>query len=64
MLKYSVHIMHERWLRKGFKVAFMMNKYEMINFCKNYSWKIKIIIFPKNLCEIQVRTLYLIKYGI
>jgi hypothetical protein len=50
---------------KGFKMAFMMNKFAMINSCEI----IHEIFFAKNHCEIQVRTvlvcaLHLIKYGI
>jgi hypothetical protein len=48
-------------------MAFMMNKLSMINSCEIILEKIKIFIFAKNHCEIQVHTvlvctLYLIKY--
>jgi hypothetical protein len=57
---------HYTWkvAEKGFKIAFMVNRYAMIDSCN-------IILencFSKNHCEIQVRTsivcaLYSIKYG-
>ncbi len=52
---------------KGLKMAFMINKDDMINSCRIILEKKNI--FSKNHCEIQVRTLivralYLIKYSI
>ncbi len=58
--------MHYAWkvAEKGFKMAFMINKLAMINFCEI----ILKFFFVKNTGEIQVHivlecALYLIKYG-
>jgi hypothetical protein len=52
---------------KGFKMASMMNKLAMMNYCEIILER-KLIFLPKNHCKIQVRTvhvcaLYSIKYG-
>ncbi len=48
---------HYAWkvAEKGFKMAFMMNKLAMINFCEIILEKLKKI--AKNHCEIQVHTI-------
>ncbi len=50
---------HYTWkvAEKGFKIAFMMNKFAMINSFEITPEKIKIVLFAKNHCEIQVRTI-------
>jgi hypothetical protein len=61
---------HYTWkvAEKGFKMASIMNKLQLLILVKLFL-KNKIIFLPKNHCEIYVRTilicpLYLIKYSI
>ncbi len=53
MLKYSLHTW--KVAKKGLRMAFMMNKLEMINSCEIIIEKLKLNFFAKNHCEIQVR---------